>query len=120
MGNATITKPHQGFQDPRLAQVFAPRVSSNKTTPVITLPANDHSQSRLPVGAIAGGIVGSFVVILLLAEFFRRRRRRMAVPPQPPQELQGCGIYELHDWGNIFELPSSPIELNDSASAKTL
>ena len=111
-GSATTTEPRQGFQDPKLAQVF-----SNKM----------HSQSTLPVGAIAGGIVGGFVLVFLIAMFFLlRKRQRMVAPPQLPevsasvesQELQEHGLSELHDPRSVFELPSPPIEL-DSLVLKT-
>ena len=137
MGNATITEPLEGFQDPKLAQIFTAHIFVNKTTPVNITPANrttpvttlptndypqtilptiDHSQRRIPVGGIAGGIIGSFVFILLIAKFFLlRRQQRMVAPPQSPQELQGCGLYELHDPRNISELPPpTPTELVSS------
>ena len=133
MGNANITVPGTGWQDPKLAQVFAVRRLSNKTTPINTTTliniatptttnqANDYSQSRLPVGIMAGAIVGGLV--LLTAGFFLLwRRQRMAaslqLPEMPsstePQELQECGLYELDDFRNVPELPSLPTELDSS------
>lgn len=129
-GHATTTEPIQGFQDPRLVQIFASGVILNTTTPATTspatttLPPNGHSHSSLPVGAIAGGTAGGFVLVLLIAAFFilRKRRRQMAVLPQPlpipelasaplsPQELGAWEINELSDGiREDTELPSNPI-----------
>ena len=108
MGNATITAPGGGFQDPKLAKLFA----INKTTP---------TQSRLLVGAIAGGIVGSIVFVLFIAVVFllRRQQQRMVeIPEMPasiePQEVQDCRLHELHDPKHVHELPTLPIELYGS------
>ena len=105
MGNATITAPRGGFEDPKLAKLFA----INKTTP---------TQSRLPVGAIAGGIVGSIVFVLFIAVvfFLKRRQQRMVEMPASiePQEVQDCGLHELHDPKHVPELPTLPIELDGS------
>ena len=105
MGNATITAPRGGFEDPNLAKLFA----INKTT---------STQSRLPVGAIAGGIVGSIVIVLFIAVVFllRRRQQRMVEIPEmtasiEPQEMQDCRLHELHDSKHVPELPTLPIEL---------
>lgn len=130
MGDATTTQPHQGFQDPKLAQVFATRIDSNKTTSASALPSNP-SQNRLLEGAIAGGVVGGIVLVLLIATFFFRRRRMVASPQSlemseggpeiahtdvKPQELQTCELYELQqpDSKKVFELPSAPVELEGS------
>ena len=116
MGNATITEPLAGWLDPKLAQVFAAQ-----RTPIMTSPANSYSQSRLPVAAMVGIIVGGFA--LLIAGFFLLWRRQcMAVSLQlsempsstEPQELQECGLNELDDFRNMPELPSLPIELDSS------
>ena len=122
-GNATFTEPRQGFQDPKLAQIFAPQVFSNKTTPPITtpttLPTNNHLQSRVLVGAIVGGIIGGLV--LIAAIFLLWRRLRIVAPPHTsdvpastdisPQEVQDSGLYELHDSKTVPELPSAVPEL---------
>ena len=108
MGNANITTPDGGFRDPQLAKLF----SINKTTP---------TQSRLPVGAIAGGIVGSivgsivFVLFIAMVFLLRRRQHRLAEPPEmsasaEPQEMQDCRLHELHDPKHVPELPTLPIE----------
>lgn len=134
-GNATTTEPSQGFQDPELAKIFATQILSNYTAPATALPTNDHSESRVPTGAITGGIVGFFVLVLLIAGFFfLRRRQRMAVQPQPPTELecitvkeletqppelQENGLYELQpDLRSIFELPTAPTDHGGSVSEK--
>ena len=129
-GHSTITEPIQGFQHPKLAQIFAsPATSSTRTpattkpatmtpatmTPATTLPPNNYSHSSLPLEAIAGGIAGAFVVVLLITVFFilRRRRRRtqpmpeLAPTPHNPQELQSCEIHELPQ--PATELPSALI-----------
>ena len=89
--------------------------------PVSPLPTNDHSQSSLPGGAIAGGIAGGFVLALLITTFFLLRRRQcmaarfpeLAATPVGPQELQECWIRELHDPKTVPELPpSAPHELD--------
>ena len=117
MGNATVTEPRQGFEDPKLTQVFAAQNFSNKTIPVPVLPKNDHSQ---PVGAIAGGIGGGFVLVLLVATFLLRRRQRIAAAASElpatstgPHEIQGSGLHELRPQDSL-ELPSTPIDPNGS------
>ena len=123
MGNATITAPDGGFKDPKLGKLFARQVA-NKTTPITILPpvagprAGEHTQGRLPVGAIAGGIFGSIVFALFIAVTFllRRRQPRMVEISEmtasiEPQEVQDCGIQELHDPKHVPELPTLPIEL---------
>ena len=117
MGNATITTPGGGFRDPQLAKLFAAR-AINKTTPI---KENDHTQSRLPVGAIVGAIVGSIVFVLFIAMVFllRRRQHRMAEPPDmsasaEPQEMQDRRLHELHDSKYVPELPTLPIGLDGS------
>ena len=117
MGNATTTKPQWGFQGPKLAKLFAGQ-AINKTTPI---EENKHTQSRLPVGATACGIVGSIVFVLFIAVVFilRRRQHRMAEPPEmsasaEPQEMQDCGLHELHDPKNVPELSTLPIGLDCS------
>ena len=99
MGNADITTPYEGFQDPQLAKLFATQGTKK----------NEHTQSRLSVGAIAGGIVGSIVFVLFLAVVFllRRRQQRMV-------EMQDCRLHELHDSKHVPELPTLPIELDGS------
>ena len=94
-GNATISQPVKGFDDPRLTEVFASKPTTSATVPTTTVtfppvPSGDHSPSRpLPVGAIAGGTVGGLVLALAIAAFLllrrRRRRRRMSAVPQPPR-----------------------------------
>ena len=115
MGNATITAPDGGFQDPKLEKVFTRQVV---TTPITKLQNNEQMQSRLLGGAIAGGIV---VLVLFIAAAFllRRRQQRMVeIPEMPastePQEVQDCGIQELHDPKHVPELPTLPIELYGS------
>ena len=125
MGNADITTPDGGFQDPQLAKSFTAqavnKTTPNKTTPITKLQENEHTQSRLPVGAIAGGIVGSIVFLLFIAVVFllkRRQQRMVEIPEMPasiePQEVQDCRLYELHDPKHVPELPTHPIELDDS------
>ena len=122
MGNANITAPDGGFKDPKLGKLFARQVV-NKTTPITILPpvagprGGEH-KGRLPVGAIAGGIFGSIVFALFIAATFllRRRQQRMVEIPEmtasiEPQEVQDCGIQELHDPKHVPELPTLPIEL---------
>lgn len=115
MGNANITTPDGGFQDPQLAKLFAAQGTKK----------NEHAQDRLSVGAIAGaiagGIVGSIVFVLFIAVVFllRRRQHRMAKPPEmpafaEPQEMQDCRLHELHDPKHVPELPTLPIELDGS------
>ena len=72
-------------------------------------------QSRLLGGAIASGIV---VLVLLIAVtiLLRRRQQRMMEIPEmtastEPQEVQDCGIQELHDPKHVPELLTLPIEL---------
>ena len=120
MGNANITKPYEGFQDPQLAKLFTAQ-ATNKTTPITKFQENEHTQSRLPVGTIAGGIVGSIVFVLFIALvfFLKRRQHRMAEPPEmsasaEPQEMQDCRLHELHDPKHVPELPTLPIELDGS------
>ena len=161
MGNATITAPDGGFQDPKLEQVFTRQVV-NKTTPITILPpttilppitilplitilppttisppstilppttisppstilppiagprGDEHTQGRLPVGAIAGGIV-VFVLFIAAAFLLRRRQQRMVEIPEMSasiklQEMQDCGIHELHDPKHVPKLPTLPIE----------
>ena len=136
-GNATTTEPRNGFEDPKLTHIFSARVSLSETTPILhnkTVPAtvspgNGRSQIRPTVGAIAGGIVGGFLLVLLiLSLFLLRRRQRRKAPPQPlempapaplePQELPVSTVYEVHDPRIVFELASVPIELDDSALEK--
>ena len=123
MGNATITAPYRGFQDPKLGNVFAGQVV-NETTPITILPpiaglrGDEHTQGRLPVGAIAGGIV-VFVLFIAAAFLLRRRQQRMVEIPEMTasielQEMQDCGIHELHDPKQVPELPTLPIELYGS------
>ena len=130
MGNADITIPDGGFQDPQLAKLFAAqavnkatpdKTTPNKTTPITKLQENEHTQSGLPVGANAGGIVGSIVFVLFIAVVFllRRRQQRMVeIPEMPasiePQEIQDCRLHELHDPKHVPELPTLPIELDGS------
>ena len=125
MGNASTTQPSDGFQNPKLAQIFS---AQNTMTAVTALATNDHSQSSIPVGAISGGIIGGFILTLSIAVFFLlRRRQRMVAPPQLPQmsasvetqELQECGLYELHDPRNVSELPPPPIESGCSVPETT-
>ena len=111
MGNANITAPDGGFRDPQLAKLFAAQGTQK----------NEHTQGRLSVGAIAGGIVGSIVFVLFIALVFllRRRQHRMAEPPEmsasaEPQEMQDCRLHELHDPKHAPELPTLPIELDGS------
>ena len=113
MGNATITAPDGGFQDPKLGKLFGKVV--NKTTPITKLQNNEHMQSRLLGGAIAGGIV-VFVLFIAAAFLLRRRQQRMVeilemTASIEPQEVQDCGIQELHDPKHVPELPTLPIEL---------
>ena len=81
---------------------------------------NEHTQSGLPVGAIAGGIVGSIVFVLLIAlVFLLKRQHHMAEPPEmsasaEPQEMQDYRPHELHDPKHVPELPTHPIELDGS------
>ena len=128
MGNANITAPDGGFKDPKLGKLFARQVV-NKTTPITILPPTTilppvagprggENKGRLPVGAIAGGIFGSIVFALFIAATFllRRRQQRMVEIPEmtasiEPQEVQDCGIQELHDPKHVPELPTLPIEL---------
>ena len=124
MGNANITTPDGGFQDPQFAKLFAAqavnKATPNKTTPITKLQENEHTQSGLPVGAIAGGIFGSIVFVLFIAVVFTlRRQHRMAEPPEmsasaEPQEMQDCRLHELHDPKHVPELPTLPIELDGS------
>ena len=108
MGNAMFTKPQQGFQDLKLAQVFV----NNETTPVTKLPPNDRGP---PVGAIAGGSVAGFILALLIIAFFLlRRRKRMVALSQSFSEPQGLQVDSLH------ELPSALIELDDSTPEKLI
>ena len=127
MGNATTTGPHQGFNS-KVAQIFAPRGTPTNTqilvnmTTITTLPINDSPQERLPIGAIAGGVVGGVVLVLVLLTtvlfILRRRQHKTSLPQLPPelpytpfnpQELQDTALYELqHDRGRIFELPIGP------------
>ena len=132
MGNATVTEPHQGFQNSTLADIFSTKPTptnestqtstpSDKMTPITTLPADDHSDGRLPTGTIAGSIVGGVVFVLLLITGYAIlwRRRRAATKPQlfeisavkEPQEVQDCALYEVDDPRDVPELPSPPIEL---------
>ena len=151
MGNATTTEPAQGF-DPKIADIFRNKGNNttntlnattplyNETTYVTTLPTHDHSQGNVPIGAVAGAIVGGLILILLItALILRRRRQRVVAPPQPPPELAATpfnpyelpegGLYELqhdprvlyelyHD-SRRFELPA-PIDLNRSVREKTI
>ena len=72
------------------------------------------------VGAIAGGILGGFVLLTAVFFIFRRRKHKMAPPrlhemaPTETQELPERALYELHDPRNVAELPSLPIELGGS------
>ena len=142
-GNATVIKPSRGFQDSGLAQVFSTDITIflnitsgeettlvNITIPAPTLPTDeylgDRLQSSLRSGATAGGILGGF--LLLIAVFFiLRKRERIATLQQlpeisastEPQELQMCGVYELHDPKAIPELPSLPTELDVSVPERT-
>ena len=127
-------EPIKGFDNPKLAQIFTSRVTPNTPTPSIvaptttipdtTTPATVLGHSELPVGAIAGGIVGGFVLVLLIAAFFvlRKRRQQMEVPPHAapelaststhfnPQELQAREVNELsHGQREDIELASAPI-----------
>ena len=132
MGNATVTEPHQGFQNSTLADIFSTKTtqtnistptstSSDNMTPVMTLPTDDHPESKLPAGAIAGSIVGGVVLVLLLITGFiiLWRRRRAAAKPQlfeisaikEPQEVQDCALHEVDDPRDVPELPSPPTEL---------
>ena len=121
MGKAIITAPDGGFQDPKLEQVFTRQVV-NKTTPITILQNNEHMQSRLLGGAIAGAIAGVIVVfVLFIAAAFslRRRQQRMVEIPEipasiEPQEMRDCGVHELHDPKHVPELPTLPIELYGS------
>ena len=116
-GNATFIEPSQGFQNPKLAQVFF-----DKTT-----LTNNHSRSKLAMG-IAGSIIGTLFLVISIWCFLLRRRHKMVAPPKPsempaptpiePQELHECGLYELHDPRMVFELPSPPIELDASVSSQ--
>ena len=132
-GNATATEPTDGFEDPNLAQVFSTPVNEtrlvNTTMPAPTPPAsdstNDSLQNSLRAGAIAGGILGGS--LFLIAVFFALRRRQHIATSQQlpemsasiePQQLQGCGVYELHDPRNVAELPSTPFELDGSVPEK--
>ena len=119
MGNATTTTPDGGFRDPQLAKLFAAQ-AINTTTPI---KENEHTHSRLPVGAIAGGIVGSIVFVLFIALVFllRRRQHRMAEPPEmsasaEPQEMQDCRLHELHDSNHVPELPTLATGFDGSVS----
>ena len=117
MGNANITKPRGGFQDPKLEKVFTSQVV-NETTPITKLQNNEHIQSRLPVGGITGGIVGSIVFVLFITVvfFLKRRQQRMVEMPASiePQEMQDYRLHELHDPEHVPELPTLPIELDGS------
>ena len=138
MGNATTTEPLQGFQDKKLARVFAPQTvfNTNKTTPinettpvntttpVTTLPPNNHSQNQVPVVAIAAGVTGGFLFLIAVFFFLRiRRRNRMVTLIQvsemsastETQELKECGLHEFHDSRNVPELPASVPELYSSS-----
>ena len=134
MGNATTTQPQQGF-DPKVAQIFLKKTTpvdtptSANTTAATMLPTNGHSQERLPVGAISGGVIGGFVLVLCItALFLLWRRRRMASPlqlppelastPFNPQEIQDNPLYELHDPGVVFELPPVPMDPTSSDPQK--
>ena len=115
MGNATITAPYGGFQDPQLEKVFTRQIV---TTPITKLQNNEQMQSRLLGGAIASSIV---VLVLFIAVTFllRKRQRRMVEIPEMTasielQEMQDCGIQELHDPKHVPELPTLPIELYGS------
>ena len=116
-GNANRSKPEEGFGDPELERVFSTIPIVNTTTLVPTLPTNDYPHGGLPVGAIAGGILGGFVLLIAGFFIFRRRQHKMALPklhemaPTETQELPECALYELHDPRNVTELPSLPIEL---------
>lgn len=123
-GNANITGPQNGFQDPKLTQLFVDQgslIPENTTTPITPLPGNDPSLSRLPVGAIVGVVIGG-LVLLTVGFFLLRRRQRMASRPQPceiastlvePQEMEEGVIYELHQGpSQVPELPSLPVELS--------
>ena len=143
-GNATITEPSQN-SNPKIAQLFAKKTVSVTTptpgatttsgttmtqgsTTVTMLPTNDHSQDgvRIPVGAIAGGVVGGLIFVLLIALFLVRRRQRMMAPPQlppelastpfNPEELQGNELYELPQDSRRVELPPGPIDLKSPVS----
>ena len=140
-GNANMTKPRQGFQDPKLAQVFATHsdVSGNRTKSVTILPSSDHSQNKLPLGAIVGGIVGGFVLVLVTALCFLRRRHRKVAAPQQSREMSASSpvklqelrapslvksqeLEERHELQHrpitVFELPMAPIQHNGSIPEK--
>ena len=140
-GYAKLTEPIQGFEDPKLTQIFASRAPQNNTTTAATIPATttpatttpdttttlppkDYPHNKIPVGAIAGGIVGGFVLVLLFTAFLilHKRQRQMVEPPQPipeltsipfnPQELQAWEVRELsHGIREDTELPSAPIDI---------
>ena len=125
MGNATITTPDGGFQNLQIDKLFAAQATNettpNKTTLITKLQENEYTQSGLPVGAIAGGIVGSIVFVLFVALvfLFRRRQYRIVEPLEmpayiEPQEVQDCRLLELHDPKHVPDLPTLPIELDGS------
>lgn len=135
-GNATTTKPGRGFQDPKLAQVFSVNKTTyvNETTfvniamPAPTLPPDDYLddnlQSSLRAGAIAGGILVASLLLIAVFCISRRRQHSQTLPEVSasiePQQLQGCGVHELHDPRNVPELPSLPIELDGPVPEKRL
>ena len=110
-----MTAPYGGFQDPKLEKIFTRQVV---TIPITKLQNNERMQSRLLGGAIAGGIV-VFVLFIAAASLLRRREQRMVEIPEMTasielQEMQDCGIHELHDPKHVPELPTHPIELDGS------
>ena len=67
MGNAIITEPRGGSRIQNLANY------SLAKCPLLRGRGGEH-KGRLPVGAIAGGIVGSIVFVFFIAATFLLRR----------------------------------------------
>lgn len=73
----------------------AKTTTTSPTSSASTSSSPSLSKSKIPTGAIAGGVVGAVAVIAVIAGvvlFYRRRKRQTMspfheeAPPQPPQD----------------------------------
>ncbi|KAF9154410.1 hypothetical protein BG015_001033 [Linnemannia schmuckeri] len=93
-----------------------PTSTSTYPSPTVTLPKDSETESKTPIGAIVGGVVGALVVIALIAFFVIRNRRKNREEEQTaagptsahhePANPDGDVTYNNNDHSTIIGSPN--------------